>query len=293
MSPFLSKLVEARIWERLLRERLSEPFLLNIASLFVGLFGSFESKVYMDLVLRQHNAFCLLQAARFAKDNGYGGFTAIEFGVANGAGLFNMAGIAARVTRATGIQIDLAGFDTGAGMPEAVDYRDHPQLYGPGDFPMQDFKGLAAILPPNAHLEIGQISQTVPAFLGKLRPDRPLGYVVIDVDYYSSSASSLEIFSGTANQYLPEVLVYLDDITFAQHNPWQGEYLAVNEFNAAHAMRKICPYNLLRAHRLFKRAIWIDQVYTAHILDHKIQSTPHRLGRMVLGNAALNLKTAG
>jgi len=78
-----------------LRERLSEPLHLNILSLFVAAVGTFEAKVYFDLIIRQHNAFCLLQAARFAKTCGYKSYTAIEFGVANGAGLMNMAEIAA------------------------------------------------------------------------------------------------------------------------------------------------------------------------------------------------------
>jgi len=117
LNPFFRKLFEVRIWERLLREKLSEPLHLTFLSLLAGAFGNFETKVYFDLVIRPHNAFCLLQAARFAKRRGHKSFTAIEFGVANGAGLMNMVSIAEKVTKCTGIDINLVGFDSGSGMP--------------------------------------------------------------------------------------------------------------------------------------------------------------------------------
>jgi hypothetical protein len=52
---------------------------------------------------------------------------AAEFGVANGAGLLNMCEIAARVTRETGVGFRIVGFDAGTGLPQPIDYRDHPE----------------------------------------------------------------------------------------------------------------------------------------------------------------------
>src|SRR5215217_2025901 len=98
-SEFLRRrLGERRIWERILRERLSEPLHLNLLSLPVGLFGSFRSKVYWDLVVRQQHAFGLLNAADKARELGIHHLTAVEFGVANGAGLLNICDIAKRIT---------------------------------------------------------------------------------------------------------------------------------------------------------------------------------------------------
>jgi hypothetical protein len=283
--PFLRKLLEPRIWGRIVSERFSEPLHLNFLSLLVAVAGSFPAKVYFDLVARQHNAFCLLQAAHFAKRNGYSAFTAIEFGVANGAGLLNMAAIAARVTRATGIKINLVGFDTGRGMPPPIDFRDHPDCYNAGDFPMQDHDRLRGKLPPGAQLIIGQLEETVAPFVSALRSDAPIGYVVVDVDYYSSTKQCLEVFTGPADLYLPEILLYLDDVTYPQHNPWQGEYLAIREFNDGNELRKACPYNLLRAQRLFKNARWIDQVYLMHVLDHVRKRVPADRPPVVLGHS--------
>jgi hypothetical protein len=53
----------------------------------------------------------------------------VEFGVASGAGLTNIVEIAKKVTRCTGVEFTIYGFDTGQGMPPARDYRDHPELY--------------------------------------------------------------------------------------------------------------------------------------------------------------------
>jgi hypothetical protein len=285
--PFLRKLSKRKTWERLLRERLSEPLHLNACSLFAAAFGSFETKVYFDLVLRQHNAFCLLQAARFAKARGYEAFTAIEFGVANGAGLLNMAAIASKVTRATGIRIELAGFDSGGGMPPARDFRDHPDLYGAGDFPMQDRERLLAKLPGGARLVLGDVAETVGPYLASVRENCPIGYVVLDVDYYSSALECLNVFDGPENLYLPETLLYLDDIAFPRHNPWQGERLALGEFNAGREKRKACPYNFLRSSRLFKNASWIDHVFVMHVLDHAAKSEPREGPPQVLVNPYL------
>ena len=62
--------------------------------------------------------------------------------------------------------------------------------------------------------------------------------------------------------------VYLDDVAMDGANPWNGELLAVAEFNAAHALRKVAPFTLLRSKRIFKNAQWIDRMYAAHIHDH-------------------------
>ncbi len=52
---FLKKLRRGYIWERIFRERLSEPVHLNLLALPVALFGSFELKIYFDLVIRSHD----------------------------------------------------------------------------------------------------------------------------------------------------------------------------------------------------------------------------------------------
>lgn len=268
-------------------ERLTEPLHLNLLSLFVAAFGSYRAKVAWDLVVRQQYAFPILYAANAARKYGYRKITIVEMGVAGGAGLLNMCRIAERTTAATGIEIRVVGFDTGAGMPPAVDYRDLPEHFQQGDFPME-FDKLRAALPANAELIIGDVKDTVPAFAASLGADAPLGFVAVDVDYYSSARTCLEILSATASAYLPLVPVYLDDIGVDGSNPWTGELLAVNEFNTAHETRKIAPFTLLRSRRIFQRTQWIDRMFAAHIHDHEKRSpSARRATQWVLGNEYL------
>jgi hypothetical protein len=58
-----------------------------------------------------------LYVADEAKKLGLKSVTLAEFGVANGAGLLNICLVAQRVTKATGIEFDIYGFDSGKGMP--------------------------------------------------------------------------------------------------------------------------------------------------------------------------------
>jgi len=263
----MSRLARPARRNRILTERLTEPLHLNIASAFVALFGSFRAKVDHDLIIRQQFAFPILHAADKARELGLDSLTIVEFGVANGAGLLNICKIATSVTRATGVKFRVVGFDTGKGLPAAVDYRDHPEMFQQNDFPM-DVERLKAALPPFAELVIGDVAETVPGFVSTLSPASPLGFVSMDLDYYSSTKPALEIFRGPAQNYLPAVLLYLDDTVIETANPWCGELLAVNEFNAENATRKIAPFPMLRMRRLFKNSRWIEQIQLMHVFDH-------------------------
>ena len=266
MGFLLSRLGTTGAVERVFRERLSEPLHLNGIAAIVAAFGTYRAKVYFDVAFRQYTAFNLMDAAKRAANLGIKRISALEFGVATGAGLLNICENASAVTRATGIEIEVYGFDTGAGLPPPRSYRDHPELYRAGDYVM-NFSALEAKLPPNAKLILGDIAATVPRFLAD-GFFAPLGYVSLDVDYYWSSVEALRIFDGAPDLYLPIVNLYLDDSQDDYHNPSCGELLACQEFSDAHEFRKIHPYTGLREKRLFKNASWISKIYAVHVLDH-------------------------
>jgi hypothetical protein len=270
-SYFLSRLfTRNKLW-KVFVERGTEPIHLNLLALFIALFGSYRAKVEFDLIIRQQYAFPILFAADFAKKNGVKTITVIEFGVASGAGLINMCQIAEKTQRATGVSIRVVGFDSGKGMPPAVDYRDLPESFQEGDFPMNVEK-LTRSLPAFAELVIGDLEDTVPAFLANASAEAPIGFVAIDVDYYSSAPKALRILLAEPNRYLPIVPVYLDDIGVDGSNPWTGELLAVTEFNRDNEFRKIAPFTLLRSRRIFKNTQWIDRMFAGHIHDHALRS---------------------
>src|SRR5439155_19039712 len=106
----------------------TEPVHLNALSLVVALIGPFRLKVAFDLVLRAHTAYSMLKVADLARSLGIGRGSAIEFGVAAGAGLLNMCAIGRRVTQGTGVAFNIYGVDTGTGMPPPRNHKAHPEL---------------------------------------------------------------------------------------------------------------------------------------------------------------------
>ena len=263
------KLANPYVRHRVLVERLAEPLHLNALSVLVGLLGSTRTKIDFDLVLRPQHAASILRAADKAREQGLDAVTVLEFGVAAGAGLSNMCQVAALISAETGVAIKIAGFDTGTGMPPASDYRDHPELYREGDYPMVDREALARSLPSNAQLLVGNLDEPIPAFLETVTGDAPIGFISIDVDYYSSTKQALQICAAhQPTKFLPTTFIYLDDVTKDEHNRWCGELLAVHEFNDAHALRKIEQFAFLKMGRIFQRAMWLNQMYVLHVLDH-------------------------
>ncbi|ASY65936.1 hypothetical protein SJ05684_b49540 (plasmid) [Sinorhizobium sojae CCBAU 05684] len=171
-------------------------------------------------------------------------------------------------TEATGVAIDIYGFDRGEGLPKPSDFRDLPYIWREGDFTM-DVAALRNKV-PRARLMLGDIEVTVPEFL-KLERVAPIGFVSIDVDYYSSSVAALKLFRGSPEHFLPRVFCYLDDTVGDDdqiiHNEYVGELRAIAEFNETSATTKLAPVNGLSAKRTLA-APWNDLIYVAHIFDH-------------------------
>lgn len=264
---FIKKFKHKYIWKRFLFERLTEPLHLNIISFFILLFGNYRSKIDFDLIIRSQHAFGLLKAADRALKLGYNSVSVIEFGVASGAGLINIQKIAANIQKHTGVKFNIYGFDNVVGMPPHKDYRDHPDLYKEGDFPM-NYELLERNLDKNTTLIIGNIKDNISSFLENLPLDSPIGFVSIDVDYYSSTKDVLTVFESESSKYLDIVYLYFDDIHLEEHNSLCGEKLAINEFNERNRKKIIEKYSFLEAHRIFKHASWLKHIYLLHNLDH-------------------------
>jgi hypothetical protein len=68
-NKIIKKLFRWYIIKRIYNERLGEPIIYNLASIFVFLFGNFRSKVKYDLVPREAYAYGILAAADYATEN--------------------------------------------------------------------------------------------------------------------------------------------------------------------------------------------------------------------------------
>jgi len=290
---FFQKLLSGRSWRRIVYERLTEPIHLNLVSIPVAVFGSYRAKVNFDLVVRQPYAWGLLRAADFANLSGIKSFTAIEFGVGPGTGLMNLAKLAERTTRATGVAIRVFGFDTGTGLPPPTDYRDHPELYEGGDFSM-DRDTLKRALPSNAELLLGLIRETAAEFVSNIAPDSPVGFISLDVDYYSSAKDALAmLLDANPRKYLPLTVIYVDDMMEDTHNSACGELLAIEEFNASSIVRKIEHPRFLRTKRIFKNARWIENMHYLHVLDHPLRQPASKRRWPVFSPANPYLRRSG
>ena len=278
----VNKVLRPNVLRRVMLERLTEPLHLNLASALIAMLGSFRLKVAFDLVYKQPYAWGILRAAKHARDTGQKSVTVVEAGVAAGAGLMSMCRIAERTAKATGIDVWVVGLDGGNGMPPPQDYRDHPDVYLAGDYPM-DEATLRKALPASCSLLVGPLGETVDRVLAELRG--PIGFVAVDLDYFSSTVAVLKLFTGPTDCYLTVPAIYFDDVYDERHNSWCGELAAISEFNLAHEFRKINRYRFLRKERIFKQASWIDQIYIAHLLDHPWRQKPYRpWSQRILGN---------
>ncbi|MED7952076.1 MULTISPECIES: hypothetical protein [unclassified Streptomyces] len=219
------------------------------------------------LVERPHYAYGVRRATESAARLGHPGVTVVEFGVAGGNGLLALAEHARYYAAATGVAVRVVGFDGGSGMPPAKDPRDMPYLFGPGFYTM-DHDRLRARL-GSSELVIGDLARTLPDYLdthADVLRDHPVGFVSLDLDYYSSTATALDLFRGSAHGHLlPRVTCYLDDLPGTVEQI--GEAAAVADFNAERSDRVVGRVLGLRAFTPFDPP-WADQIYVHHRLDH-------------------------
>ena len=210
----------------------------------------------------------VLQGCALGKVLGLSRVSVMEFGVASGAGLLSLERIAERAEKSIGIEIEVYGFDTGFGLPKPQDYRDCPNLWLDGQFPM-DVEALSARL-RRTSLRLGLIKETVPAFLQG--GHAPVAFAAIDVDLYSSTKEVFQLFQGSYDRLLPRVVCYFDDIMGWTFNEYNGERLAIAEFNVEHAMRKICPLHGLKyfVPTRHRNRAWPELMFLFHMFDHPL-----------------------
>ena len=234
----------------------------------VALDGRLREKEKYGLLSRPQYAYGLLRAADIASYFGRRETTVCEFGVAQGHGLLNMVDLAQSIAAETGVGFRIYGFDSGEGLTEITGYKDHPEIWSKGDYPMFNKQELVGKLQGRAELIIGDIRDTLQGFVGSLESEAPLGFISIDVDIYSSAKYALGCLLGRAELYNPAVSVYLDDVRTFFSNRWCGELVAVEEFNGENQWRKIDIDRTLPGRRPEREQGWFEQMYVCHVLDH-------------------------
>jgi hypothetical protein len=263
--------------------------LLSIATKPVQLRQSFlwrsaglpiSTRLEWDAIQRPHYAYGVLEAAKQAKALGSDGITAIEFGVAGGAGLICMEEHAAAVAEEIGLRIDVVGFDLQTGLPAPKDYRDMPFVWQANNFEMDEERLRKRL--QSAKLILGDVKETIETFLS-IDCRFPIGFIAFDLDYYSSTLDALRIFDANHTKLLPRIFSYFDDIIGNDTMiccEYTGELLAISEFNRDHTNMKIAPINGLR-HKRKVQAPWNDMMYVCHQFAHPSYNT-HIFARELL-----------
>lgn len=219
-----------------------------------------------DVVGKPQYLTGLVHAAREAQTQGITSFCAIEFGVAGGFGLIELQKYAEMVEQEFGVTINVVGFDTGAGLPTFCgDYRDHPDLWVEGDYPM-DVDALQSRLSDRTELVLGNVADTLLDYT-KNRQRHPVGFVSFDMDLYSSTTDALQLFLFPQRSNLKRVTLYFDDVHTPIYHRRAGEYLAIREFNDKQSSIFIDRWYNVSIDRPFPEAFWLNKMYIAHDLD--------------------------
>jgi hypothetical protein len=233
-------------------------------------FMPYSYRASIDAVVRPQYAYCIIEAAKMAKDMGLEAISIIEFGVAGGNGLVNIEGHVREVEKEFGVKCEIYGFDSAEGMPSSSDYRDVLYMWGEGFYKM-DREALERRL-TTAKLVIGDVNDTAKSFFDDHTP-APIGCIFFDVDYYSSTLAAFEIFNTTSENRLPRVACHFDDISGT--NKFLGELCAIEQFNDTHESTKIAPLHMLSELRRVAMP-WNKEIFYFHDFDHPQYNTCYR-----------------
>jgi hypothetical protein len=228
-----------------------------------------------DGELRPTYTWGVLQTCHLASVLGVKHISVIELGVGGGRGLVALERVSEKLENIFKVEIDVYGFDSGCGLPKPKDYRDMPNLWSEGAYPMEE-ETLRKRL-RRAQLKIGLLEETAPKFIES--DPAPVGFMSFDLDFYSSTVQALSILETNQDLLLPRIHCYFDDMlgfTYGHHN---GERLAIREFNEKHKMRQISKIYGLRYYLpdSERNASWPEKMYMAHILDHSLYDEPDGL----------------
>ncbi|HEX3436227.1 MAG TPA: hypothetical protein VHT24_05610 [Pseudacidobacterium sp.] len=229
--------------------------------------GSYPVRLNASAVDRPWYGWCLFHAAEEAKKLGHNAVTAVEMGVAGGNGLVCLCNHRREIEKLLEIEIVLAGFDSGSGLPPSNDPRDQLYALPSGSYEM-DKEALEKCIAGRAELVLGDVSRTVRQW--EPRADAPLGAVYFDLDFYSSTMSALSIL--VKQNVLPRIWCYLDDISGYPDTAVTdgiGVPAAIRDFNLS-PERQICKDHIMQSHSFRGHVYekWHDQIYTYHRFTH-------------------------
>lgn len=229
--------------------------------------GSYSTRLHSGAVDRPNYGLCMLNAAIEAKALGYKAVTIVEMGVAGGNGLICLCRHRAEIQKELGIEILIVGFDSGTGLPPSTDSRDLLYLWPTGSFEM-DREALERRIAGQAEVIFGNVGKTVESW--QPRPDAPIGAIMFDLDYYSSTMPAFGLLEKA--NILPRLWCYFDDICgFPEHaySDGIGVRAAIRDFNLSPRRRELNDHlSLAYAFKSSPPEAWHQLIYVYHRLTH-------------------------
>ena len=234
--------------------------------------GSYTTRLKSGAIERPHYALCMFNAAEEAKALGHNAVTVVEMGVAGGNGLLCLCRHREEIQKELGIEILVVGFDTGAGLPASSDARDLLYLWPTGSFEM-DQNALNKRINGRAAVILGNVASTVASW--NPRPDAPIGAIMFDLDYYSSTLPAFGLLEKP--NVLPRMWCYFDDICGYPEHAYSdgiGVRAAIRDFNLDPRRRDLNDHlSLAYAFKSSPPEPWHQLIYVYHRLSHPEYNT--------------------
>jgi hypothetical protein len=244
-------------------------------------------QVELNISNRPNYAYCLFHAAKLAKKLNYKAFSVIEFGVAGGNGLYFIENFANKISKELDINIEVYGFTLENGLSTPDGYKDLPYWFAQGYFSTDKEKLFNKV--KKSKIIFGDVKETTKDFFKKYNP-APLGVVFNDLDYFSSTLNSFNIFNSETKNYLPRIFCYFDDIIGSEnemYGEFTGELAAINEFNKINGNKKIFLNQNLVCQ---SNEVWRYQIYYYHNFIHEKYNDFIGEEEQLRGNQDLALK---
>lgn len=253
------------------RENKFSNFFYRFKILFLRIWG-YEKPLRVALLkyfslkyktFRPHYETILYESCLEAKKLGYSEVSVLELGVAGGNGIIALEQYKKKIQNLINIKINIYGFDTGVGLPKIKYTEDMPFLFKAGDFKVDK-----SILNSEISSKIfyGDVKNT----LQKLADIKPKNIVSIffDFDLYSSTRDFLNQIKKIEKFLCPRIYCYFDDIFNTNYliNQFNGENLAINEFNKVNTNLKI-GFSLDNISD-FKFPLAKNMLFVLHKFDH-------------------------
>ena len=213
---------------------------------------SFIKLICLGIIPRPHYALGALFAAHQAKYFNHKSFTLIEFGCWNNEGLIDLDHWCNEIKILLGINYKIYGFDSGKGLPSSKNKFDVKYKWSNSDYKSSNSYNLKKF--KNIKLILGDVKKTLPMFLKTSNENSPIGFISFDMDYYSSTTNAFKILKSNSKNFIARPILYFDDFVLTSN--FEGEYLAINDFNKLNRA-KISPIGELAEQLSIKWKKWI------------------------------------